>query len=290
MLTPAKANSRDIMMHYSWDFAQQFNYPFEDQQVGPIYFKTPRRAQLFGVCCEGTPKQINYLIDEADFTEKNANTVISLLDHFFANHGLGEKSVYLTADNCVGQNKNNALMQYLMYRTLMGLHDTVEMSFLVVGHTKFSPDGYFGLVRRHYRRSQVYTYEQLAKVIEGSSKNGHNACQRYSGVIYRDWSSWLSTYFKTIPKITDYHHFRIDVKKPGIIALRENKDSKETEIDLVKEIFPFNSQNPVELPERLLPEGLSLERQLYLYKQIRMHIPNETDKNTTCPKPAITEP
>jgi hypothetical protein len=106
-------------MHYSWDFAQQMQYPFENQQVGPIYFKTPRRAQLFGICCEGIPRQVNYLIDEADFLEKNANTVISLLDHFFAQHGLGEKVVYLTADNCVGQNKNNALIQYLIYRVLV---------------------------------------------------------------------------------------------------------------------------------------------------------------------------
>ena len=38
---PCKPNSRPICMHYSWDFAQQLHYPYEDQQVGPIYFKTP---------------------------------------------------------------------------------------------------------------------------------------------------------------------------------------------------------------------------------------------------------
>ncbi|EDN71488.1 conserved hypothetical protein [Beggiatoa sp. PS] len=48
-----KPNSRNIMQHYSWDFAQQLHYPYEDQQVGSIYFKTPRKAQLFGICCEG---------------------------------------------------------------------------------------------------------------------------------------------------------------------------------------------------------------------------------------------
>ncbi len=34
---PVKPNSRSIMQHYSWDFAQQLHYPYEDQQVGPIY-------------------------------------------------------------------------------------------------------------------------------------------------------------------------------------------------------------------------------------------------------------
>ena len=121
----------------------------------PIYFKTPRRAHLFGVCTEGIPRQVNYLIDEADFLEKNSNVVISLLDHFFENYSLGEVHAYLTADNCVAQNKNNALLHYLLYRILVGLHDRITLSFMLVGHTKFAPDGYFGLIKYRYRRSSV---------------------------------------------------------------------------------------------------------------------------------------
>lgn len=111
-----KPNSRQTSMHYSWDFAQKIPYPFENQQVGPIYFKSPRKAHLFGVCNEGIPQQVNYLIDEADFLEKNSNVVISLLDHFFKTHAIGETHAYLTADNSVAQNKNNAVLQYLVYR------------------------------------------------------------------------------------------------------------------------------------------------------------------------------
>lgn len=292
-----KANSLDTMMHYSWDFAQQLHYPFEDHQVGPIYFKTPRRAQLFGVCCEGIPKQINYLIDEADFLEKNANTVISLLDHFFAHHALGETSVYLTADNCVGQNKNNALIQYLMYRVLTGLHTNIELSFLVVGHTKFSPDGYFGLIRHRYRRSKIYTYEQLAKVVEDSSPNGHNICQTYSGsnqpaIIYRNWSDWLAQYFKVIPGITAYHHFQMSSKNRGEINLKNNVDSKVTTLNLLNESdFPYSKKiKAAELPLTLKPKEMSAERQWYLYEQIRAHIPDAMDKDKTCPKPDVKKP
>jgi hypothetical protein len=296
-VTRPVANSRDMLMHYSWDFAQQLFYPFEDQQVGPIYFKIPRRAQLFGVCCEGIPSQVNYLIDEADFLEKNANMVISLLDHFFSNHGLGEKTVYLTADNCVGQNKNNALMQYLMYRTLAGLHSNVEMSFLVVGHTKFSPDAYFGLTKQSYRRSKVYTYEQLVSVIEKSCLNGHNRCQRYLGdvhsdnVVYRDWSTWLSNYFKMIPGITNYHYFKMNSNDRGVIFLKEEVDSDETKFKLLKKEFCCDFENqPKGIPQQLIPSVLSPERQWYLYDKIRIHIPNEIDKDDTCPKPKIAKP
>ena len=61
--------------------------------------------------CEGIPRQVTYLIDEASDVGKGANTVISFLHHFFQHHGLGEVDVGLHADNCVGQNKNNAVLQ-----------------------------------------------------------------------------------------------------------------------------------------------------------------------------------
>ncbi len=292
---PCKANSRDILMHYSWDFAGQFHYPFEDQQVGPIYFKTPRRAQLFGICIEGIPRQLNYLIDEADFLAKNPNTVISLLDHFFSNHGFGEKTVHLTADNCVAQNKNNTMLQYLMYRVLMGLHNKIELSFLVVGHTKFSPDGFFGLIRRAYRRAKVYTYKDLAQLIEKSTPNSHNLCQRYiingpesSRIIYRDWAGWLSKYFKPIPGITSYRHFQMSSTNRGIVLVKETVDGEEREINIIKGTFPYSrKKRPKCLPKKLKPHGLSSDRQKYLYEQIRPHIPSEEDKNATCPKPIM---
>ena len=48
---------------------------------------------------------MNYLIiDEANFTGIGANTVVSLLHNY---QSLGGKH-HLHADNCVGQNKNNA--------------------------------------------------------------------------------------------------------------------------------------------------------------------------------------
>ncbi len=295
-VSPCKPDSRNISMHYSWDFAQQLSYPYEDQQVGPIYFKTPRRAQLFGVCCEGIPRQVNYLIDEADFPEKNSNTVISLLNHFFENHGLGEKYVFLTADNCVGQNKNNAVLHYLIYRTLVGLHEKINLSFMAVGHTKFAPDGYFGLIKYRYRRSCIYTYDQLCDLIENSSANGHNLCQRYRDengtecFEYRDWSDWFLKYFRKLPGITNYHHFHINSKKPGIVTVKETIDGPEEEFMLLKAEFPYDFNTRPRLPRRLEPSGLSPERSWYLYDKIREFIPSIEDKDKTCPEPRVKKP
>ena len=273
-----KLMSQDkFAMHYSWDFAQQLHYPIEAQQVGPIYFKTPRKAQLFGVCCEAVP--LNYLIDEANFLSKNANTVISLLDHFFLTHGLGESRVYLTADNCVSQNKNNPMIHYLLFRTMMGLHEKINLSFMIVGHTKFGPDGYFGLIRRLYRKSKIYTYNQLVELIQQSSPNGPVLCQPFlnensePNYQYYEWDSWFSKYFNKLPDITKYHHFSFNKEKPGDIIVKESIDGEEHIFNLLKN-KEYRFDGVIEKPSILIPRGLSIERQWYLYDNIREHIPS----------------
>ncbi|KAK2191544.1 hypothetical protein NP493_52g05007 [Ridgeia piscesae] len=62
--------SRQIEMHYSFDYVQQIHLPSEPLQPGPIYFLVPRKVGLFGVCCEGLPKRVNFLIDEAHLISK----------------------------------------------------------------------------------------------------------------------------------------------------------------------------------------------------------------------------
>ena len=54
---------------------------------------------------------MNYLIDESVAAGKGANTVISLVHHYLDHHGLQERHAHFNADNCSGQNKNNAMMQ-----------------------------------------------------------------------------------------------------------------------------------------------------------------------------------
>ena len=144
-------------MHYSFDFTQQIFFPSYPLQPGPIYFKTPKKCAVFGVCCEPLSCQINYLLDEACDVGKGANCVVSLLHHFFENYGLGEEQVHLHADNCSGQNKNSCMMMYLMWRVLTGRHKRITLSFMLTGHTKFSCDWCFGLFKWLFRKEEVAT-------------------------------------------------------------------------------------------------------------------------------------
>ena len=117
-------------MHYSFDYAQQVHFPSDPLQPGPIHFLTPCKCSVFGVNCEALPRQVNFLTHEAGECGKGANNVISQLHFLFETHGLGEKVVFLHADNCTGQNKNNAMIQYLAWRAATNRHTSLTLSFL----------------------------------------------------------------------------------------------------------------------------------------------------------------
>ena len=97
-------------MHYSFDYAQQVHFP-SNPQPDPAFLLTARKSQLFGVASEPLGTQVNYLIDESESVVKRANATVSMIDHYFVNHGQKENHLRLHADNCVGQNKNNCLIQ-----------------------------------------------------------------------------------------------------------------------------------------------------------------------------------
>ena len=73
----------DLLLQLSFDMAQQVDYPNDPLQLDPIYFLTPRKYAIFGVCCESISQQVNYLIDESIDTGRGANSIISKLQHYF---------------------------------------------------------------------------------------------------------------------------------------------------------------------------------------------------------------
>ncbi|KAL6956968.1 hypothetical protein U1Q18_050515, partial [Sarracenia purpurea var. burkii] len=78
-----------------------------------LTFASPRACNIFGIKDERTNNiQINYLIDEADSIGKGPNATVSLLQDYFDSRPPKDVLV-LWADNCVGQNKNNAMVPLL---------------------------------------------------------------------------------------------------------------------------------------------------------------------------------
>lgn len=278
------------LTHISFDYAQQLHFPSSPQQVGPLYFLTPRKCQLFGITNEAKGEQVNYLIDESDSVGKGANAVVSLVHHYLESHiSSPNQQLLFNADNCVGQNKNNCLMQYLMWRVLMGKTFEIKIAFMVAGHTKFAPDRFFGLVKKAYRSTSVSSLPDLEKTVSNSSIAGKNlpqvtvnatTGQRY--VTWYDWSRFLGSYFNAIPGILRYHHFRFDSKSPGVVFVKEYSSSPEEALTMCSDISTLDISA---MPEIIQPPGMTIQRQIYLYEKIRKFCSSDTAKELTCPQP-----
>ena len=48
---------------------------------------------------------------------------------------------------------------------------------MLVGHTKFAPDLFFGLIKREYHHTPSYSINDLVKVIQSSTVAGGNTMQ-----------------------------------------------------------------------------------------------------------------
>eukprot|EP00117_Sycon_ciliatum_P049367 scpid103642/ scgid35005/ len=76
-----------------------------------------------------------------------------------------KKECVLHANNCGGQNKNKSVIAYLSWRVMREVHDKISLSFMAAGHARCLVDGCFGLLKQSYRRNDVYTFDQLAAVV-----------------------------------------------------------------------------------------------------------------------------
>ncbi|XP_035643377.1 uncharacterized protein LOC118394275 isoform X2 [Oncorhynchus keta] len=230
-------------------------------QPGPIYFLIPRKCGLFDVCCEGIP-QVNYLIDEGMSSSKGSSAVINYMHHFFSNYGVWETRVDLNCDNCSGQNKNNFVLWYCAWRTMLKLHHSLDLHFLITGQTKFAPDWCLGLIKQRFRNTRVNTLSEIAGVVKDSTVTGGNIqlVGLEDGTVLVEsygWRQHLTPYFRPLPKLKQYQHFGFDA-----LSLVLCSDSVGIRYQLLRnaDILPPIDGLPVQAPP-----GLDTSRQTYIF-------------------------
>lgn len=246
-----------------------------------MYFLTARKVHLFGIQNEAIREQTNYIIDESELLDKGPNGTLSLVFDAIKKLNQGEKHLKLTCDNAVGQNKNNITLWFCLYLVIAGFYETIELNFMIAGHTKFKVDGNFGMIKKRYRKSTLYCKEDFVKVVEESSSAGLNKVQCYDegkGFQYLDFKG-LEKYFSKLPNIRKYHHFFFSADKPSVTRVKEFVDSDWEEFDLLKVDGREREEVIKEIKNLIFPilkpKSLSLERQEYLYRNIYPLLPKE---------------
>ena len=102
-----------------------------------------------------------------------------------------------------------------------------------------------------------------------------------------NWSDYFNKYTtKTALKgIKKMQHFHFSHHSPGQVKVKNDCDGTERTIDLCKE--PSWRPTATELPDSIIPLGLSLERQWYLFEKVHEYSPDHC-KDLVCPRPTKT--
>lgn len=134
----------NLVSHYSFVFAQQVHYPPSPQQ--PLSTSRPPESVGGLVCWQKHFHRWScfFWIRQTTLASGPTQLHATLFGQWLV-IGLKEAKSHLHADESAVQNKNNAMLQYLLWRVMIGRHKKVTLSFLVVGHTTVLPDWAFGM-------------------------------------------------------------------------------------------------------------------------------------------------
>ena len=171
---------------------------------------------------------------------------------------------------------------------MTGLHRNITLSFMMVGHTKFSSDWCFGLFKQRYRHTYVSSLEDIETVVNSSTEvNVTQLVGTQAGetvVCMYDCTLFFREHFRNVPHLKRFHHFSFSAESPRVVSLKEYSDSASTMF-----VMRFDEEwQPAadELLTAITPAGLPLAWQLYLYEQIREYCRNGRE-DLVCPNPHL---
>ena len=281
----------NYVAHYTFDFMQNLAVSqFADMTKG-MYYLSLRNICLFSIRDDGAEKQFNYLYDEGD-GGKGANYVVSLLSYFLTHRpeNYATLVLHLHADNCSDQNKNNIVMQFFVFLVVIGVLKHVELKFMIKGHTHCSVDGGHGIIKKQWRKRNVFTIEQAAEVVrKSSSVLGIHDAIIITQEHFFNWEKLLTKFFYKLPKILSFQQFEMDTKRPGILRYRLRHTEPREERNLLKK-GALSSLKLLSLKKirsvlvQLKPPGISEKKQKELYEKVRKYVPPEF-QDSICPKP-----
>eukprot|EP00835_Amoeboradix_gromovi_P000832 NODE_31_length_32452_cov_0.352672.p12 type:complete len:322 gc:universal NODE_31_length_32452_cov_0.352672:22470-23435(+) len=232
-----QCKARDGTTTLSFDFSQNLCLPQLKDQPSELYFLSLLNVSLFGIHNESIKKQVNYVYRE-DEGKKGSNNVASMLvDYIYRLSNDARKNLVLFADNCVGQNKNNTIVKLLCWFCVSGVCESIQLTFMIKGHTKFSPDSCFGHVKKKFYSQDVYTVGQIKEVVESSSTS-NSKCIEFPSKRFKDYRSKLDSFFNDISGIAGYQSFIFNSSRPGVVVLKKlinDPSSLDTVIDLRKD-------------------------------------------------------
>ena len=125
-------------------------------QPGSTYYLQKLNHDIFGIVNQGSSSSTVYMFDE-HIGPKNTDHTISYLTKYISSLPNWVRRVHIFLDNASSTNKNCYMMSWAYEMVQQRRVDFLRISFLIAGHTKFSPDLLFSKIAQTYNRSDVFT-------------------------------------------------------------------------------------------------------------------------------------
>lgn len=188
----------------------------------------------------GNQKQMNFLIIEdetigPDGTKVHGpDSVISMLDWALENHNSGEMSCTIHTDNCCGQNKNQYVIGYFMWRVMTKQHNRIEFKMQIPGHARclidkdllFSKSCTGGVIVKPLSNLKMFVTYLLLQTLCAISSVAMKILERVSWAVVQTSEGYspVPTLFGLIPTY-----------EPGIVTAKKTCDETEEKVEILKD-------------------------------------------------------
>lgn len=178
-----------------FDYMQNISLP--TIPVQEMYYLRQLSVLPFGVHNAKNETATFYLYHEG-VAQKGSNEVCTfLLRYINDNVPSTVDELYLYSDNCTGQNKNHAMIRFLMSLTDSGRFKKVVYRLPIRGHSYLPCDRDFGLVKRKLRKQdRYYTVKEVASMILSSTKQGKFMVDLVQTEDILDFQKWWPQFYK----------------------------------------------------------------------------------------------
>ena len=235
---------RDIENEVPWgervnccigDYAQYMNLPFFGRnQPGDTYYFVPLNVNIFGFVNVAHCTDTNQIVKDHLYAnvykegtaKRGGNEVASLVMKSLRHIGFMDKErngvggeLVLCFDNCPGQNKNGMVIRLAMLLVEMSYYKKVIICFLVKGHTKKSCDRLFNLMKRNYRKRNVFSYNDLMELM----KTRQCTVLPSEEKDFQDYDDFLGNFYCKLRRVEGDHIFECWKNEICNIGLSNNQ-------------------------------------------------------------------
>ena len=197
-------------------------------------------------------------------------------------------------DNCGGQNKNRIVLRFAQYLVDIDIFLTVNVIFLIMGHTKNICDRRFKDLKKMFHSKNVYTYRQLIQVL-GQDNQEYVKVKTVQPEQFFNWDKFFNSknYKMRIKDISTYHCFFYSLELGDNIEKKRTIDSEIVDREKLKKFKKKTTDNERNLWKQDLKSsfpdveentGIAPIKQVELYTKWRPLLP-EIYKDEMCPKP-----